>query len=925
MRQIPKELIAALNSGQCIAVIGSGPSNELRFPSWKTLAEETVALAKEASGDKFEEDLFARLFEKDDYPKIFKYAETLLDRNVILTHIQKRLDGHEALLRGSSQKGSAYSCLTSWPLKFYLTTNWDSEIIRHLEFDTEFCSVLSNSKPELTQLSVGMTKQIVHLHGTLDDGDSVVLTDDDYQCFKTEDSHRYFRETLVSLFRTFPILIVGHSMRDPDIQTILESAKKIAPSKRTIFMIAADVQKEDIDEYLSKYNIHIIPYSGNRNHRELQTLLKGIERFVIPRRQIAHLPLDPITEDEIDFASSLLFSNSLYDKSTDATILRRLIRPQILRTLDRSPTGCDEEEIRKKLIPNTLQALPTTASALPEILESLSESGLLSLDGESWKLTDDGKSELGNTKIQAKLQDEEVVSTLIAHLTANGFSTEDVSRVKTSLVSSIADVFRRRGVAAASFIFRDQAFEPVDMAELFEAITRSMSWIESFEARQTVVDFAIDLFTKPTEAQRSFLARLSQGFFAVHIFGSAQFASQPRTDLLSQSSWLLDSNVLIYLFAVGSPISRLSQEICNKSKQLGITLTTTEALIEESLKGLSWATDMCEGLTAEEEMEFMLQVFNGATYRQNPYIEGFVGLSRKQTLRRFSEYRRFLSLDTLDKAVKRVQEVGVEIVSVEDDVSDDAELSISEVAKKIEEERARRGTGRGGEKQAFVEAEVLCLLAEERGGKVSDFEGLAPAYFVSSSQLLDQMYGGEYGVLTWKPEMLFRHLSLLCPDSKDDATIVEAMATEYSELGISLIDEDAFRSYFEPLISTSRLSYQREKASFISAVEGEAKRSVEELDEEFQSVSDLAKPLFVSQMFWREQTSEKTQLRRELKRALERKEALDTKLKKEEADWEEKRKKTIEHYENRIRNLTDPKRRRHVERKSKNRQKRRRK
>ncbi|QDU80496.1 hypothetical protein Pla110_22260 [Polystyrenella longa] len=925
MRQIPKELIAALNSGQCIAVIGSGPSNELRFPSWKTLAEESVALAKETSKDKFNEDLFRRLIEKEDYPKLFKYAEALLGRSTILKHIHKRLTEHTSSLRGSSLKGEAYTCLASWPFKFYLTTNWDSEISRHLEFETEFFSTLSNSKPELTQLSVGTKKQIVHLHGTLAEGDSVVLTDDDYQRFKVEDSHRYFQETLISLFRTFPILIVGHSMRDPDIQTVLESAKQIAPAKRTIFMIAADVQREDIDEYLSKYNIHIISYNGRNNHKELQTLLKAIDWFVIPRLQTAQLPLDPLTEAEIDLASSLLFSNSLYDSSTDNTILRRLIRPQVLRILDLAPTGCCKEDICEKLIPHTLRSLPSTASGLSETLESLSEIGFIMLDEVSWKLTDNGKTELGTIKTQAKLQDEQVSQSLIAHLTADGFSNEDIGRARNSLLTSIAEVFRRRGVAAASFVFRNQAFEPVDMAELFEAITRSVSWIESFEARQTVVEFVIDLFTKPTESQRSYLARLSQGFFAVHIFGAAQFASQPRTDLLRKSSWLLDSNVLIYLFAVGSPLSTLSQDICSKSKQLGITLTTTKALVEEALKGLHWASCMCEDLSAEEEMEFILQEFNGAKYRQNPYIEGFVGLSRKLTLRRFKEYRQYLKIDTLEKAVERVKEVGVKIVSIEEDTSDDAELSISEVAQNIEEERIRRGTGRGGEKQALIEAEVLCLLVEERRTKSNESEGLAPAYFVSTSRLLDQMYGNEYGIITWTPEVLFRHLSLLSPSNNDDASIVEAMAIEYSKLGISLIDEDAFRSYFEPLISTSRLSYQREKSSFITAVEGEASRTVEELDSDFESVSDMAKPLFVSQMYWREQASEKTQLRRELKQALERKEALDSKLKKEEKEWEERSKRTVDHYENRIRNLTDPKRRRKSERKAKNKASRRRK
>jgi hypothetical protein len=923
MRQIPKELIAALNSGQCIAVVGSGPSNELGYPSWKNLADETVQLAKLAGGD-FDEDLFVRLLKREDYPKVFKYTQELVARDDILTHIARRLDDHKATLAASPLKGKAYSCLTAWPFKFYITTNWDAEIARHLEFETEYYSAVSNSKPELTQLSVQTTKQIVHAHGVLCDSESVVLTDDDYQRFRTDDSHRYFHDTLVSLFRTFPILIVGHSMRDPDLQTILESAKKVAPSRRTVFMIAADVQKEDIDEYLAKYNIHIISYNSRDNHRELQVLLTGIDRFVIPRREVAQVPVDPSTEEEIEFASSLLFANSLFDATVDDSLLSRSLRPQILHILDKSSELQDDAAIRGRLVPETMRAVPAVVAALPEQLEYLASGGLIEAGGTGWRLTDAGKTELENTRVKKRLADEQVISSLVAKLKRVRIPDDEIERLRQSLVTAIASIFRKRGVAAASFVFRNQPFEPVDMAELFEAITRSVSWIADYNARQRVVEFVVDLFTTPTEEQRYFLARLSQGCFAVHVFGATEFASKPRAELFRGPTWTLDSNVLIYLFAEGSSLGTVSREICTKCKRLGIQLYTTKALIEEALKGLGWASNMCNELSAEEEMEFILQVFNGAQYRQNPYIEGFVGLSPTQKLRRFAEYERRLDLGTVDKGVERVREFGVEIISIGDDASDELRNLLASSAQEIETERLRRGTGRGGERQAFIEAEVLCLLVERRGEQPHEAGRFAPAYFVSTSRLLDQMYGEQFGVLSWTPETLFRHLSLLSPGEHDDDAIVEAMAAEYSDLGITLIDQNAFRSYFDPLVSTSKLSYQRERAAFIEAVGEEVARTNEELDREFDAVPDIAKPLFVSQMMWREQQTEKSQLRRELKEAVDRHQALDKKLKAEEKQWDEKNRKTIEHYENRIRNLTDPKRRKKTERKRRNKQKRKR-
>ena len=47
MAMIDRDLVRALNSGHCFALIGAGPSCEIGLPSWKQLAEDAVSLLDE--------------------------------------------------------------------------------------------------------------------------------------------------------------------------------------------------------------------------------------------------------------------------------------------------------------------------------------------------------------------------------------------------------------------------------------------------------------------------------------------------------------------------------------------------------------------------------------------------------------------------------------------------------------------------------------------------------------------------------------------------------------------------------------------------------------------------------------------------------------------------------------------------------------
>jgi hypothetical protein len=367
----------------------------------------------------------------------------------------------------------------------------------------------------------------------------------------------------------------------------------------------------------------------------------------------------------------------------------------------------------------------------------------------------------------------------------------------------------------------------------------------------------------------------------------------------------------------------MSTTICDKCRILGIRLFASKGVVSEALNSLNWASDMCSSLQPQEEMQFILNVYNEDGYRHNPYIDGFVALHQKLSFRRFSAYRSHLEITNYASVEAILEKQGITIVGVDRLPKDNLRRNSFTVYKhKILLERERRRTS-SGDFQAAVEAEVLCLILAERDTEVAGALGLAKAYFVSTSRLIDHVFGREHGTITWFPDVFFRHLSLISPSTKDAESLIESLGTELADLGVTLVDEESYRIFFDPLISSSRLSFERERDGFVKAIGDEIHATAEELQREFEATPDTGKPLFIAQLEWRATAKTTSHLERELVVAAQQRKDLADKLTATEQEWEKKQKETVRHYENRIRNLSDPVRRRKGERKKRNKRKRR--
>jgi hypothetical protein len=242
---VDPRLVQEINRGRCFALVGSGPSCELGYPSWGELADDVVQHVQAVVAVR-DAATYAKYRRERTYPDLFRQAEDDLGGRVPLL---KFIEGR---LRSKRRDGLLYKFLTRWPFACYLTTNFDNELAEQLAAQRYYFSTLGNRKDDLRTIHAGSERLIVKLHSDLAHPDDVILTSRDYQRLAVLSEGQYFRDKLRQIMEMFTVLIVGHSVRDFDLQLVLQIAKDTADPTRPIYMFASDFTKGQETDFLEK-------------------------------------------------------------------------------------------------------------------------------------------------------------------------------------------------------------------------------------------------------------------------------------------------------------------------------------------------------------------------------------------------------------------------------------------------------------------------------------------------------------------------------------------------------------------------------------------------------------------------------------------------------------------------------------------------
>jgi tetratricopeptide (TPR) repeat protein len=284
-------LAHALNQGTTVAVVGTGCSIPLGYPSWKSFATDLIDQTLDgATGDGGQRERLLRFKDRlssgqwaDSRMLMFSIGvcKRLLGGDSAEDNPYRRyLEGRFRPPEGPAQvEPNPHRSLLRLPIHRFVTTNYDVEIERALAAERPESRHLSFTQKQDDQLAlfalagVPVTKDkdmVFHCHGRFDDPDSVVASETDYQRWylaEEEEETSTFLQTFDLLFNSNPILFVGFGLGDEDLLRPLRRIGAASPERRQfrpLFALMSEASDGEDWEYheqlFERYGLNVIPF-----------------------------------------------------------------------------------------------------------------------------------------------------------------------------------------------------------------------------------------------------------------------------------------------------------------------------------------------------------------------------------------------------------------------------------------------------------------------------------------------------------------------------------------------------------------------------------------------------------------------------------------------------------------------------------------
>jgi len=319
---IDRTLMEYLASGKAWVLVGSGPSIQMRYPSWASLAQATFKwVSQEVHGIDLRGVQWA--LQEKDWPLVFEAACRFVDEGRLLEFLRDQLKP-----AGSPE---IYDHICRWPVPVFLTTNWDDEVQKGLGRLRDTYVPYSNNRDHMALLVPDFRGGIVKLHGDLRSFDGLVLTKGQYDAIESGSAWEHWRAKMSAVFQMQKVVIVGHSLDDPHLRHVLKAASAGSSVNQPVCWIAPDVSIDQSREYLRNHRIHVVSYENrDGTHHNLLRLLESVSR-ILPARESVHVRAEIAqqipgqSESERSSAAALFVFNRMAANDPDDAKRVRLV------------------------------------------------------------------------------------------------------------------------------------------------------------------------------------------------------------------------------------------------------------------------------------------------------------------------------------------------------------------------------------------------------------------------------------------------------------------------------------------------------------------------------------------------------------------------------------------------------------------------
>lgn len=269
---MPKDLINRIRDGKCILFAGAGTSLDAGLPSWYDLLKGMVEQVDDYGGlDNRQKEELVFLIEQQDFNVVAEFCKEQLGAKGFADLIREKL--------GTRCKNSIiHNILAEIPFKGAITSNYDNFIEKN---HRNYRVILPNDINKFDQVTIQSLFEedmfpIFKIHGSYDDSNSIILTDNDYRNVIFRQPQ--YRENLKQLFKDKSLLFVGFSFRDSSINLLLQEIFTVTDGMTNPhYAFISDIGSIKKDFFWKSRNIRVIPYQTvDGTHIILNKMLEKI-------------------------------------------------------------------------------------------------------------------------------------------------------------------------------------------------------------------------------------------------------------------------------------------------------------------------------------------------------------------------------------------------------------------------------------------------------------------------------------------------------------------------------------------------------------------------------------------------------------------------------------------------------------------------
>ena len=299
-------------------------------------------------------------------------------------------------------------------------------------------------------------------------------------------------------------------------------------------------------------------------------------------------------------------------------------------------------------------------------------------------------------------------------------------RVAQNLATSNVDLASRRTLSLVQ--------------ELPDYFTACKTRDEAF----AVVHLAVDILTKPIEAEAVFLGLFCQAYFGKHLVGASEKLGKVDLDLISGTCYVLDASVLVCVLSEGSEANEFTVNLIRDLITCGAILTTTSLFLEETAEHARWAAKLIDH-SGEHSQQVIAALRGLEMYHPNQFLRGYFLGSPPDT--NFTEYLgRVLGMDNSDSITSeiiadRLKSLGIHAHGFTDWEGFDQQCLVNRdtAQQEIDRRRSEHGTYKH-DRQTKAEAEVAIIVNGIRSGKIQPPGKRAQdAFFLSNTRVVDRL------------------------------------------------------------------------------------------------------------------------------------------------------------------------------------------